>query len=279
MYRLLSFVWCLAATCLCAVAQAKDLEGQSEAAQSAHAFTFEMPYGEPIALKDYAGKAILIVNTATECGFSGQLAGLQKLHETYSDRGLLVLGVSVQRFRWPGTACRRRHRKVLRSQVRCRISTCRQDGRERRKGPSFLSMGRKRAWPHGTSLLELPQVSRRARRQHPCLVPDACAADFIGRDRRDREGPARILIPGSDLQHLFKRSEQLVNEACRPSCGRLPFRRRVFPRRTPRSFLLLIISHSAAWLLVCLSVCLSGCLSGWLAGNCNFDIAWPRGLR
>ncbi|XHC09909.1 glutathione peroxidase [Labrenzia sp. ac12] len=98
MYRLLSFVWCLAATCLCAVAQAKDLEGQSEAAQSAHAFTFEMPYGEPIALKDYAGKAILIVNTATECGFSGQLAGLQKLHETYSGRGLLVLGVPSNDF-------------------------------------------------------------------------------------------------------------------------------------------------------------------------------------
>ena len=83
-------------------------------------------------------------------------------------------------------------------------------------------MGRKRAWPHGTPLLELPQVSRRARRQHPCLVPDACAADFIGRDRRDREGPARILIPGSDLQHLFKRSEQLAIRRVRPLADGCP---------------------------------------------------------
>lgn len=98
MYRLLSFVWCLAATVFCAVAQAKDLEGQSEAGRSAHAFTFEMPFGEPLALKDYAGKAVLVVNTATECGFSGQLAGLQKLHEAYSDRGLLVLGVPSNDF-------------------------------------------------------------------------------------------------------------------------------------------------------------------------------------
>ncbi|MEO9526435.1 glutathione peroxidase [Roseibium sp.] len=65
---------------------------------SAHAFSFAMPHGDPLALKDLKGKAVLIVNTATECGFSGQLSGLQDLHETYADRGLVVLGVPSNDF-------------------------------------------------------------------------------------------------------------------------------------------------------------------------------------
>lgn len=65
---------------------------------SAHDFTFDMPYGAPLALKDFAGKAVLVVNTATECGFSGQLAGLQQLHETYGAKGLVVLGVPSNDF-------------------------------------------------------------------------------------------------------------------------------------------------------------------------------------
>lgn len=65
---------------------------------SAHDFTFEMPHGAPLALKAHKGKAVMIVNTATECGFSGQLAGLQQLHETYAGRGLVVLGVPSNDF-------------------------------------------------------------------------------------------------------------------------------------------------------------------------------------
>jgi len=65
---------------------------------SAHVFSFPMPEGEPLALKDLAGKLVLIVNTATECGFSGQIGGLQTLYETYHDRGLLVLGVPSNDF-------------------------------------------------------------------------------------------------------------------------------------------------------------------------------------
>lgn len=76
---------------------AQAQSGES-ANKTAHDFIFEMPYGDPIALKDFRGKAVLIVNTATECGFSGQLAGLQQLHETYADRGLVVLGVPSNDF-------------------------------------------------------------------------------------------------------------------------------------------------------------------------------------
>ncbi|WP_269584209.1 glutathione peroxidase [Roseibium sp. Sym1] len=77
---------------------AEQAVADDAATTSAHDFTFDMPYGDPLALKDFSGKAVLIVNTATECGFSGQLAGLQQLHETYAGRGLVVLGVPSNDF-------------------------------------------------------------------------------------------------------------------------------------------------------------------------------------
>jgi glutathione peroxidase len=51
------------------------------------------------------GKALLIVNVASECGLTPQYVGLEKLHETYGDRGLVVLGVPCNQFggQEPGT--------------------------------------------------------------------------------------------------------------------------------------------------------------------------------
>lgn len=43
-------------------------------------------------LCDYKGKVILVVNTASECGFTGQYSGLQKLYETYKDQNFVILG-------------------------------------------------------------------------------------------------------------------------------------------------------------------------------------------
>lgn len=48
--------------------------------------------GETVKLEAYKGKTLLIVNTASRCGFTGQYEGLQKLYEDYKDRGLVVLG-------------------------------------------------------------------------------------------------------------------------------------------------------------------------------------------
>jgi glutathione peroxidase len=48
--------------------------------------------GESVDLADYRGKAMLIVNTASECGFTPQYADLQAIHEKYADRGLVVIG-------------------------------------------------------------------------------------------------------------------------------------------------------------------------------------------
>lgn len=61
--------------------------------------------GEPVKLEAYKGKVLLIVNTASKCGFTGQYDGLQNLYETYRDKGLVILGFPSNDFlkQEPGT--------------------------------------------------------------------------------------------------------------------------------------------------------------------------------
>jgi glutathione peroxidase len=54
--------------------------------------------GRNLSLSEYAGKTLLIVNTASKCGFTPQYAGLQKLHEQYGPHGLVVLGFPCNQF-------------------------------------------------------------------------------------------------------------------------------------------------------------------------------------
>lgn len=68
------------------------------AAEGAHDFAFTGISGDPLPLEKFAGKAVLIVNTASFCGFTPQYAGLQKVWSRYRDRGLVVLGVPSNDF-------------------------------------------------------------------------------------------------------------------------------------------------------------------------------------
>ncbi|MEW6478707.1 MAG: glutathione peroxidase [Pseudomonadota bacterium] len=54
--------------------------------------------GQPVSLEQYRGQAMLIVNTASACGFTPQFAGLEKLHQTYGGKGLAVLGFPCNQF-------------------------------------------------------------------------------------------------------------------------------------------------------------------------------------
>lgn len=62
--------------------------------------------GNDVSLGAYKGKVVLVVNTATGCGFTPQYAGLQKLYDTYKERGFVVLDFPCNQFagQAPGTA-------------------------------------------------------------------------------------------------------------------------------------------------------------------------------
>jgi glutathione peroxidase len=81
-----------------AAGAASSADTTAPAARHAHAFTFERIDGGPLPLEQFAGKAILVVNTASRCGFTPQYDGLQALWEQYRDRGLVVLGVPSNDF-------------------------------------------------------------------------------------------------------------------------------------------------------------------------------------
>lgn len=64
----------------------------------AYMFSFTSIDGEPMPLSGFAGQVVLIVNTASQCGFTKQYKDLQALYERYKDRGLVVIGVPCNQF-------------------------------------------------------------------------------------------------------------------------------------------------------------------------------------
>ena len=61
-------------------------------------FSADSINGKPVKLSQFKGKAMLIVNTASACGFTPQFAGLEELHKTYGSKGLVVLGFPCNQF-------------------------------------------------------------------------------------------------------------------------------------------------------------------------------------
>jgi glutathione peroxidase len=72
-------------------------QGMADAA-SLYDLSFTDNHGELVQLRDFEGKPVLIVNTASKCGFTPQYEGLQDLHTTYADQGLVVLGFPCDQF-------------------------------------------------------------------------------------------------------------------------------------------------------------------------------------
>lgn len=62
--------------------------------------------GETVSMSNYKGKVIVVVNTASKCGFTPQYEGLEKLYQRYKDEGLIILGFPCNQFsnQEPGTA-------------------------------------------------------------------------------------------------------------------------------------------------------------------------------
>jgi glutathione peroxidase len=78
---------------------------------TAYAFSFEGLKGGDIKLAEYAGKPILVVNTASQCGYTPQYAGLQQLWARFHERGLMIIGIPSNDFggQEPGSAAEIEH--------------------------------------------------------------------------------------------------------------------------------------------------------------------------
>ena len=61
-------------------------------------YTLPTPQGEEVSLKDFEGKVLMIVNTATGCGFTPQYTDLEEMYEAFHDRGLEIIDVPCNQF-------------------------------------------------------------------------------------------------------------------------------------------------------------------------------------
>lgn len=61
-------------------------------------FSVKTLQGKELNLEDYQGKVVLVVNTASKCGLTPQYEGLQTLHDTYGDKGLVIIGFPCNQF-------------------------------------------------------------------------------------------------------------------------------------------------------------------------------------
>ena len=65
---------------------------------SIYNFEAQQINGEDMALSQFKGKVVLIVNTASKCGFTPQFGGLEEMHKSYASKGLVVLGFPCNQF-------------------------------------------------------------------------------------------------------------------------------------------------------------------------------------
>ena len=129
--------------------------------------------GEEQNLGDYKGKVLLVVNIASECGSTPQYAGLEALWREYKDKGLAVLGLSVERLRRAGAGQRGADSRVLHKNYDVTFPLF--EGEDGRRGAvTGLPLSRRRS---RRAEVELPQVSGQQEGARDQGVPHQRAPD------------------------------------------------------------------------------------------------------
>jgi glutathione peroxidase len=97
-------VWTVAALLVVLPSAARAEEKEKKVAPALN-FTMKGIDGKDVELSKYQGQVVLIVNVASKCGLTPQYKALQKLHDTYADKGLVIIGVPANEFgaQEPGT--------------------------------------------------------------------------------------------------------------------------------------------------------------------------------
>jgi glutathione peroxidase len=90
---------------LFAAALAVTLLASYSSAASVYDYTLNSIDGRPTPLSDFKGKAVLLVNVASQCGYTPQYAGLEALYEKYKSKGFVIVGIPANNFggQEPGT--------------------------------------------------------------------------------------------------------------------------------------------------------------------------------
>lgn len=83
----------------------RNISDSTSDTRNVHQFSVKTIKGDDVSLDQYKGSVLLIVNTASKCGYTPQYEDLQNLYETYKDQGLVILGFPANNFNQqePGT--------------------------------------------------------------------------------------------------------------------------------------------------------------------------------
>lgn len=100
-----AFAVCASAACVSQNAMTTPTAGTPATAKSVYDFTMKDIDGKDVKLDTYKGKVALVVNTASNCGYTKQYEGLQKIYDKYKDQNFVVLGFPANNFggQEPGT--------------------------------------------------------------------------------------------------------------------------------------------------------------------------------
>ena len=172
-----------------ALAAASQSLSAKETAASFYELKTSYLDGKPADLGVFRGKVTLVVNVASQCGYTPQYEGLEKLHRETRRQGIFRPGISEQRFRRPGTRHAAGNRDVLQAHLRCDVPDV-LEARDEAGGGAIadLPIPRNLGAPPG---VELQQVSRRQGRPGARVFPERGHARSTGAAPRHHES-ARV---------------------------------------------------------------------------------------